>query len=286
MRENRSEQSKKYWAGLCAYLHQRGSQLESLEPMKSDYKHYRDFQIGIPGLAVRARQRVRLRQGLGVSFILRGSNATADFQSLKEQCAEIANEFGESLSWESVQSEKRIVVIRADMDPVDERDWPNQYEWLATNLERLVEVFRPRILELRANEAESFIEEQAEYVTSQSESNMPMHAYVVMLHLVSQGYTDFVEMRKVLARESQGSYYITILAYIFKKIEQLEEEWREPIPLITALVFNSDGTASKWTCKTLAGHENVQPTAKQIAELAASVAAYDKWDKVLAAFRL
>lgn len=28
------------------------------------------------------------------------------------------------------------------------------------------------------------------------------------------------------------------------------------------------------------------PTARQIAELAASVAAYDKWNKVLAAFRL
>lgn len=115
---------------------------------------------------------------------------------------------------------------------------------------------------------------------------MPMHAYVVMLHLVSQGYTDFVEIREVLARESQGSYYITILAHIVKKIEQLEEEWGEPIPPITALVFNSDGTASKWTCETLAGHGDVQPTAKQVAELAASVAAYDKWDKVLAAFRL
>ena len=128
------------------------------------------------------------------------------------------------------------------------------------------------------------METQAEYKVSRS--NMPMHAYVVMLHLVSQGYTDFVEMRKVLSRKSQGSYYITILAHIVKKIEQLEEEWGEPIPPITALVFNSDGSASKWTCETLAGDGDVQPTARQIAELAASVAAYDKWDKVLAAFRV
>ena len=46
MTENRSEQSRRYWAGLCVYLRQRGSQLESLEPMVSDYKHYRDFLIG------------------------------------------------------------------------------------------------------------------------------------------------------------------------------------------------------------------------------------------------
>lgn len=167
----------------------------------------------------------------------------------------------------------------------DERDWPNQHEWLATNLERLVEVFHPRILELRANEAESFIEEQAEYVTSQSESNMPMHAYVVMLHLVSQGYSDFTEIRKVLCRESAGSYYITILEHIVRKIGVLEEEWDESIPPITVLVFNTDGYASKWTCEVLTGDGDVQPTAKQVAKLVASVAAYDKWDKVLKALK-
>ena len=114
---------------------------------------------------------------------------------------------------------------------------------------------------------------------------MPMHTYVVMLHLVSQGHSDFVEMREVLSRESQGTYYISILAYIVNKIEQLEEEWGESIPPITALVFNRDGSASKWTCETLSGDGDVQPAARQIAKLATSVAAYDKWDKVLAAFR-
>ena len=52
------------------------------------------------------------------------------------------------------------------------------------------------------------METQAEYVRK---SNMPMHAYVVMLHLVSQGHSDFVEMREVLSRESQGTYYISDL---------------------------------------------------------------------------
>ena len=128
-------------------------------------------------------------------------------------------------------------------------------------------------------------EEQAEYVTSQSESNMPMHAYVMMLHLVSQRYSDFTEMRKVLCRESPGSYYITILDYIFKKLQGLEEAWGEIIPPITALVFNTDGRAPKWTCEVLTGDGETQPTAKQIAELAASVAAYDKWDEVVKALK-
>ncbi|RKU22899.1 hypothetical protein C6503_03815 [Candidatus Poribacteria bacterium] len=324
MRENRSEQSRRYWAGLCVYLRQRGSELESLEPMVSDYKHYRDFQIGIPGLAVRASQRVR--KGLGAAFILRGPNATSELQSLQEQQAEIENECGESLSWYAVSSEKRVAFINTDVDVTNATDWCNQHEWLATHLEKLVEVFRPRILELRAADydpledlddvedidpeaedisndfddtedmdaavalAKAFkeaqaLEEQDEYVTSPSESNMPMHAYVVMLHLVSQGYSDFTEIRKVLCRESAGTYYITILDHIFRKLKTLEKEWGESIPPITALVFNTDGRAPKWTCEILTGDGDVQPTAKQVAELAASVTAYDEWDKVLKALK-
>ena len=130
------------------------------------------------------------------------------------------------------------------------------------------------------------METEAQYITSQPDSNMPMHAYVVMLHLVSQGYSDFTEMMvKVLGYEQVGSYAGKILAYIIRKIEKLEEEWGESIPRITYLIFKTNGTATKWPCIRLTGDEKVQPTLKQIAELAASVAAYDKWDKVLEGFR-
>ena len=128
------------------------------------------------------------------------------------------------------------------------------------------------------------METEAEYEVS-SDSDMPMHAYVVMLHLVSKGYTNFVEMRKVLCRETPGSYYIVILAYIVKKIEQLEEEWGEDIPPITALVFKEDSSVSEWACERLTGNPKKQPTPQQIEKLKADVAAYDKWDKVLEALR-
>ena len=128
------------------------------------------------------------------------------------------------------------------------------------------------------------METQTEYKVS-SESNMPMHAYVVLLHLVSQRYTNFVEIRKVLCRKSTGSYYISILAHIVKGIERLEEEWGEQIPPITALVFNQDGSAGKWVCEQLTGDGDVQPNLQQIAKLAAPVASYDKWGMVLEAFK-
>lgn len=160
MQENRFEtprerQSRRFWAGLCDYLRQRGSQLESLESMASDYKHYRDFRICISGCAVRARQQVRAGgprggKGLSAAFILRGRNATAEFQLLREQQIDIENECDESLSWDVLLSENQVNFINMEVDVTNETDWCNQYEWLATKLEKLVEVFRPRILELRA----------------------------------------------------------------------------------------------------------------------------------------
>lgn len=129
------------------------------------------------------------------------------------------------------------------------------------------------------------METQAEYVTSNNKSNMPMHAYVVMLHLVSQGYSTFIEIADLLCQDRRGQYKIKILEYIVNGRKHLEELWDESIPSITALVFDKHERASEWSCKDLTGDPKKQPTLQQIAELAASVAAYDKWDKVLEAFR-
>ena len=52
---------------------------------------------------------------------------------------------------------------------------------------------------------------------------------------------------------------------------------------VTALVFRTDGTVPEWVCETLTGNAQTQPTAKQIAELPASVA--DRWDQVLKALK-
>ena len=79
------------------------------------------------------------------------------------------------------------------------------------------------------------METQAEYNVS-SDSDMPMHAYVIALHLVSQGYSDFTELKELLCLDYYGNYYANVLARIIRKMEQLEEEWGESIPPITALV--------------------------------------------------
>ena len=157
MQENRFEtprerQSRKFWTEFCEYLRRRGSQLQS---RTSKERHFIDFRIGIRGIAVRVRQQVRAGgphggRGLSAALILQGPNRTAEFQLLREQQTEIENECGESLSWDVLLSENQVNFRNMDEDVTNETDWPNQHEWLATKLEKLVEVFCPRIMELRA----------------------------------------------------------------------------------------------------------------------------------------
>ena len=63
-------------------------------------------------------------------------------------------EFGETLDWNELPTSERsrISLSKQDTDPLDENDWTQQYEWLATQLERFNQVFRPRITALNAED--------------------------------------------------------------------------------------------------------------------------------------
>ena len=139
----RYEQSIRYWAGFCDHLRQQDSELYPLGAMKSDYKHYRDFQTGIPNFAIRAGQRIK--EGLDAQLVIKGDDAITYYNALMEEQEEIHKECGEQLSWYGVKKEKQIVFRNLDMTPKDEFDWQNQYEWLSDKFDILIKVFIPRI---------------------------------------------------------------------------------------------------------------------------------------------
>lgn len=139
----RYKQSERYWAGFCDHLRQQGSRLYPLGVMKSDYKHYRDFQTGIPNFAIRAGQRIK--EGLDAQLVIRGNDAIIYYNALMKEQAEIHKECDEELLWYVRESEKTIAFINRNMTPTDELDWQNQYEWLSDKFDILIKVFIPRI---------------------------------------------------------------------------------------------------------------------------------------------
>ena len=69
-------------------------------------------------------------------------------------------------------------------------------------------------------------------------------------------------------------------AYLYGNTNRVQSIVR--LEYVDARVY---GTVPEWVCEILTGSTETQPTAKQIAVPTASVAAYDKWDKVLEVFR-
>ncbi len=138
----RQLQNIKYWTGLCEHLDRRDSYLQ--QPTANE-SYYQDLKIGIRGVSLRARQTIR-RKEISASLVMKGVNATGRFYSLRVQEEEIEKDFGDKLEWSAkAKSEKSVAFRNKDTDPTDERDWPNQHEWLADTLEKLYDVFHPRL---------------------------------------------------------------------------------------------------------------------------------------------
>ena len=147
-------QHQKFWTVLLDYMSENDSQLRFPPPSRVSVLA---FGLGSSDFSLQAYFRTR-DKAIGITLYVGGENATAHFDWLKEQQAEIKEEFGEPLDsepleWEEAEPPKnkrhKIFIRKEETDPGDERNWPNQHEWLASRLELFDKVFRPRIQALR-----------------------------------------------------------------------------------------------------------------------------------------
>lgn len=144
MNDTEEKQNEQYWA---AFFQELPSDKLGLKTPSVYDSHYRDFHMRIKGCYIRLSQRVR-PPGICAAFVMKGS-AQDNLPSLKEQQVAIENELGERLYWyEGIKGEKQGHIVLKYCDVTDEADWPDQHQWLVTKVEKLVEVFRPRIEKL------------------------------------------------------------------------------------------------------------------------------------------
>ena len=114
-----------------------------------------------------------------------------------------------------------------------------------------------------------------------------MEAYIVLLHLVSQGWATFSDIRHLVGwdvwKQSEAQ---RIIAHVNQKILALSEAWDEDIPRINAFMFDRHGKCTSYVCENIfGGDEWQQPSPREIAEHAKKIATYENWDKVAEVFR-
>ena len=139
---------RKFWTGLREYMNDNDSSVNCPAPTTRSYLR---FSIGRTNFFIRAWL-VSSSKEIRIWLYVQGDNAKAHYHLLKEQQKAIHNEFGETLEWYELPENEssRISLNKGDTDPLDENDWPHQYEWFTAKLERFNQVFRQRIQALNA----------------------------------------------------------------------------------------------------------------------------------------
>jgi hypothetical protein len=82
-------------------------------------------------------------------LILNGPNAKNDFAALEKQKVTIEKALGVALTWHNPENKHMCrISTRRDINFLDEKKWPECFEWLKQNLEAMYHVFAPLVKEL------------------------------------------------------------------------------------------------------------------------------------------
>jgi hypothetical protein len=141
---------QRYWTALNAALDAAAGPISGNRQARP--QSWMTFPIGRVRFHLAAAM-LRTARQVRAELYLSGSDAKAHFGLLEQQRAEIEAELGYPLAWEKLPDgqDSRISVYLKDADPMDERDWPRQHQWLAQRLNDFHRAFAQRIRSLDAS---------------------------------------------------------------------------------------------------------------------------------------
>ncbi|MCY4601007.1 MAG: DUF4268 domain-containing protein [Acidobacteria bacterium] len=140
---------QEFWAALMKHLEERGSGVRRKKPQPENWMY---FSVGRAEFWLETTLQ-SAEKWIGVALFMSGPDATAHWALLERRRAEIERELG-VLEWRALPDKKSssIRLRLNDTDPLQEKDWPTQLDWMASTLERFDKTFRPRVKSLDASE--------------------------------------------------------------------------------------------------------------------------------------
>lgn len=142
---------QEYWQGLNLVLDQKKGVVRGNK--KSQPRAWMNFSIGRSDFRLVAAM-VRDRDVIRVEIYIRGADAKGFYRMLERDKSSIESELGSTLRWEELpeRQDSRVSLERAGVQAEDRSQWPDQHDWLATNLNTMHRVFASRIRELDVDE--------------------------------------------------------------------------------------------------------------------------------------
>ena len=130
----------RFWTAFRDYLLETKS---SLRAQKPGHDHWYTFGIGT-SKAHTAALLIARDNKIAVELAITAENSKELFSELLAQRDAIEAIVGDKLEWREMPDRKtsRVMAFKS-ADPRDETDWPNQFAWLRSRLEKFDEAFRP-----------------------------------------------------------------------------------------------------------------------------------------------
>jgi Domain of unknown function (DUF4268) len=143
---NTKQNQLAYWTAFKEFMEERKSLVRC---QKGLAQHWTNMSIGRSGFWLSARVNSQ-KNRIATDLHIKTQVTKHPYLALEGQRNAIDLEFGEGLEWNELSGSKEsiISIVREDADFSEKDDWKSQFEWLATNLEKLVKVFRYRIKQI------------------------------------------------------------------------------------------------------------------------------------------
>lgn len=143
------QQQLLYWTAFREYMEARNSPVKC---HKAGPHHWINMRIGKSGFWLNARVNSQ-KLLIATDFNVKTKGSKHLYEQFLSQKDAIESEFGNSLNWNELP-DKQVSIIgcfKENTDFRNEANWQEQFEWLATNVEKLDKVFRKRVKNLVAD---------------------------------------------------------------------------------------------------------------------------------------
>jgi hypothetical protein len=141
-----------FWTAFKAYMESKGSFVRCQKPLP---QHWTNHAIGRSGVHLssivssRNSETNNKTPEIRVQLYLDGPNAKQEFETLKKRKDSIEKSLGFPLIWHNPEKAAMCkIYTRQDADILNEKLWPQHFEWLRQRLETMQKVFAPIVKDL------------------------------------------------------------------------------------------------------------------------------------------
>jgi hypothetical protein len=134
---------QQYWQGLKDFMEDNKSFVRMQSPQP---QHWTNAAIGRSNFHLSATVNSR-EKTISIWLNITGNDAKENYDKLYEKAYERSTtEISEDIIWDVMEGRKMSCVILKTSGDINEKtDWPNQFLWFKTHLEKFTRYFKPRI---------------------------------------------------------------------------------------------------------------------------------------------